>query len=239
MLLCAKEFQKVEESRLDLSKRVVVEYYSSLESVAQEESATLASARERAMFCNSFVEIKDFARQYGTGTTIPEAPVVGSIDGYLCQLSIGDDYAEADGESMAAGVGGLARPSDSPFSFSEDSRSENRTLKAKSPCLTLPTFDMSKHSSIKGVRRDSGGSVGSSDNSFSQSSAHWSGTSMANVKFRVQTLYAYDAQEPDEISFAADQFISVLSTEEDPWWQGQIEGTLFRGLFPSNYVQRF
>lgn len=239
MLLCAKEFQNVEESRLDLSKRVVVEYYSSLESVAQQESAALASARERAMFCNSFVEIKDFARQYGTGTTIPEAPVVGSIDGYLCQLSIGDDYAEADGESMAAGVGGLARPSDSPFSFSEDSRSENRTLKAKSPCPTLPTFDMSKHSSIKGVRRDSGGSVGSADNSFSQSSAHWSGTSMANVKFRVQTLYAYDAQEPDEISFAADRFISVLSTEEDPWWQGQIEGTLFRGLFPSNYVQRF
>lgn len=235
MLLCTKEFQKVEESRLDLSKRVIVEYYSSLESVAQEESATLASARERAMFCNSFVEIKDFARRYGTGTTIPEAPVVGSIDGYLGQLSIEGD----DEESIAAGVGGLARPSDSPFSFSEDSRSENRMLKAKSPCPTMPTFDMSKHSSIKGVRRDSGGSVGSSDNSFSQSSAHWSGISMANVKFRVQTLYAYEAQEPDEISFAADQFVSVLSTEEDPWWQGQIEGTLFRGLFPSNYVQRF
>lgn len=233
MLLCAREFQKTEETRLDISKRALVEYHAFIESAWQEEAFSSASARERALFCDRLIEMREFVRVYGTGTTIPQAPVYdGLLDESLDQLLLDDD---ADKRSRVAGVGGLARPVESPLSFSEDSRSDHLPRKSKSP-IPIATETLAGE-----LRRGSGASLGSSNNSFSQTSFQTSGltaTVTASVKFRVQTLYAYEAQETDELSFGADQFISVLSTEEDPWWHGQVEGTLSSGLFPSNYVQR-
>uniref|UniRef100_A0A8C8SYY1 Myosin IE n=1 Tax=Pelusios castaneus TaxID=367368 RepID=A0A8C8SYY1_9SAUR len=51
-----------------------------------------------------------------------------------------------------------------------------------------------------------------------------------------RALYAYDAQDTDELSFNAEDVIEI--TKEDPsgWWQGRLRGK--EGLFPGNYVEK-
>ncbi|XP_063001784.1 unconventional myosin-Ie-like [Elgaria multicarinata webbii] len=51
-----------------------------------------------------------------------------------------------------------------------------------------------------------------------------------------RALYAYDAQDTDELSFNADDFIEIIKEDPSGWWQGRIRGK--EGLFPGNYVQK-
>lgn len=54
---------------------------------------------------------------------------------------------------------------------------------------------------------------------------------------KVIALYAYKAQNDDELSFEKDDIISVLGRDEPDWWRGELNG--LSGLFPSNYVGPF
>ncbi|XP_018567623.1 intersectin-1 isoform X2 [Anoplophora glabripennis] len=51
---------------------------------------------------------------------------------------------------------------------------------------------------------------------------------------KVIALYPYAAGNPDELTFAKDDIISVTAREEEAWWRGELNGV--SGLFPSNYV---
>ncbi|PVD28103.1 hypothetical protein C0Q70_10685 [Pomacea canaliculata] len=51
---------------------------------------------------------------------------------------------------------------------------------------------------------------------------------------QVVALYAYAAQNEDELTFAKDAVITVISRDNDDWWHGEVDGQT--GLFPSNYV---
>ncbi|CAJ0916216.1 unnamed protein product, partial [Mesorhabditis belari] len=51
----------------------------------------------------------------------------------------------------------------------------------------------------------------------------------------VTALYAYDAQDTDELSFEIGQEIELVQKHDSGWWQGKV-GTQV-GLFPSNYVK--
>lgn len=50
----------------------------------------------------------------------------------------------------------------------------------------------------------------------------------------LRTLYAYEAQDTDELTFAKDQLIELVKKDESGWWQGRLGGRT--GLFPANYV---
>nr|XP_033779767.1 unconventional myosin-Ie-like isoform X4 [Geotrypetes seraphini] len=51
-----------------------------------------------------------------------------------------------------------------------------------------------------------------------------------------RALYAYDAQDTDELSFNANDIIEILREDTSGWWHGRIRGR--SGLFPGNYVER-
>ncbi|MBN3294063.1 MYO1E protein, partial [Polypterus senegalus] len=51
-----------------------------------------------------------------------------------------------------------------------------------------------------------------------------------------RTLYAYDAQDTDELSFNADDIIEIIREDPSGWWVGRIRGK--EGLFPGNYVEK-
>ncbi|XP_053133870.1 unconventional myosin-Ie-like isoform X2 [Hemicordylus capensis] len=51
-----------------------------------------------------------------------------------------------------------------------------------------------------------------------------------------RALYAYDAQDTDELSFNADDFIEIIKEDPSGWWQGRIRGK--EGVFPGNYVEK-
>nr|CAB3264157.1 unconventional myosin-If [Phallusia mammillata] len=53
---------------------------------------------------------------------------------------------------------------------------------------------------------------------------------------KCKALYAYDANDTDEISFNCNDIIEI--TKEDPsgWWMGRFNGR--EGLFPGNYVEK-
>ena len=51
----------------------------------------------------------------------------------------------------------------------------------------------------------------------------------------VKTVYAYNAQNPDEVSFPVGAIITQVETRDGGWWTGRYgERT---GLIPSNYVK--
>uniref|UniRef100_F6YFX4 Myosin IE, gene 2 n=1 Tax=Xenopus tropicalis TaxID=8364 RepID=F6YFX4_XENTR len=53
---------------------------------------------------------------------------------------------------------------------------------------------------------------------------------------RCRALYAYDAQDTDELSFNANDELEIVREDPSGWWQGRIRGR--EGLFPGNYVEK-
>ncbi|XP_061885821.1 myosin IEb [Entelurus aequoreus] len=51
-----------------------------------------------------------------------------------------------------------------------------------------------------------------------------------------RALFAYDAQDTDELSFNADDVIEILTEDPSGWWFGRLRGR--EGMFPGNYVER-
>ncbi|KAG7474179.1 unconventional myosin-Ie-like [Solea senegalensis] len=51
-----------------------------------------------------------------------------------------------------------------------------------------------------------------------------------------KALYAYDAQDTDELSFNADDVIDILTEDPSGWWFGRLRGR--EGMFPGNYVEK-
>ncbi|KAM8876245.1 unconventional myosin-Ie isoform 3-T3 [Synchiropus picturatus] len=51
-----------------------------------------------------------------------------------------------------------------------------------------------------------------------------------------KALYAYDAQDTDELSFNADDVIDIVKEDASGWWTGRLRGK--QGLFPNNYVTK-
>uniref|UniRef100_A0A8C9VVM4 Osteoclast-stimulating factor 1 n=1 Tax=Scleropages formosus TaxID=113540 RepID=A0A8C9VVM4_SCLFO len=51
-----------------------------------------------------------------------------------------------------------------------------------------------------------------------------------------KAMYAYDAQDTDELSFSANDIIKIIKEDASGWWMGELQGN--KGLFPSNYVNR-
>ncbi|TNN02035.1 hypothetical protein fugu_009522 [Takifugu bimaculatus] len=51
-----------------------------------------------------------------------------------------------------------------------------------------------------------------------------------------RALYAYDAQDTDELSFNADDVIEIHSEDPSGWWFGRLRGR--EGMFPGNYVEK-
>ncbi|KAJ8340477.1 hypothetical protein SKAU_G00351100 [Synaphobranchus kaupii] len=51
-----------------------------------------------------------------------------------------------------------------------------------------------------------------------------------------KALYAYDAQDTDELSFNADDVIEIIKEDVSGWWTGRLRGK--QGLFPNNYVSK-
>lgn len=50
----------------------------------------------------------------------------------------------------------------------------------------------------------------------------------------VRVLYDYEPQGDEELALIEGEVIPVISTEEDPWWEGEKKGKC--GMFPSNFV---
>ncbi|KAL6109895.1 uncharacterized protein ACO6RY_12938 [Pungitius sinensis] len=51
-----------------------------------------------------------------------------------------------------------------------------------------------------------------------------------------RALYAYDAQDTDELSFNANDVIEILTQDPSGWWFGRLRGR--EGMFPGNYVEK-
>ncbi|OWF39023.1 Unconventional myosin-Ie [Mizuhopecten yessoensis] len=49
-------------------------------------------------------------------------------------------------------------------------------------------------------------------------------------------LYAYDAQDVDELSFNEGDIIDLVKEEATGWWTGKLRGK--QGLFPANYIEK-
>ncbi|XP_056141830.1 myosin IEb [Lampris incognitus] len=51
-----------------------------------------------------------------------------------------------------------------------------------------------------------------------------------------RALYAYDAQDTDELSFNTDDVLEILTEDPSGWWFGRLRGK--EGMFPGNYVEK-
>jgi len=53
---------------------------------------------------------------------------------------------------------------------------------------------------------------------------------------KCKTLYNYEAQDTDELSFVQGEEIEIVKEDSSGWWVGRVRGK--DGLFPSNYVEK-
>ena len=52
---------------------------------------------------------------------------------------------------------------------------------------------------------------------------------------RARCTFDYAAENPDELTIKEGDIITVLSTKDQGWWEGEFNGK--RGVFPSNFVE--
>ena len=55
------------------------------------------------------------------------------------------------------------------------------------------------------------------------------------VEEQVEAMYAFQAEEENELTFKPGDIITVIEKIDDGWWFGHFDGK--KGLFPSNYVK--
>lgn len=53
---------------------------------------------------------------------------------------------------------------------------------------------------------------------------------------KCRTLYAYEAQDTDELSFSENEIIQIVKQDSSGWWTGKLRGK--EGLFPANYAEK-
>ncbi|XP_033123994.1 unconventional myosin-Ie-like [Anneissia japonica] len=53
---------------------------------------------------------------------------------------------------------------------------------------------------------------------------------------KCKALYAYDAQDTDELTFNTGDVFYILKEDDSGWWRGKLKGR--EGLFPSNYIEK-
>ncbi|PJF18331.1 hypothetical protein PSACC_01875 [Paramicrosporidium saccamoebae] len=211
MTTSAQEFQKLEETRLELTKNILIEYSVISHCHMQEQAVAYETLRDRAVQCDRVIELQEFIRRYGTGNVVPTTPAYSnfateSIEASLRKLSMRATQSprklyssDSDGLSAAGVSGGFLLGNSLRDSSGRSS---------------------SHFSDNSSVRRGSTASL-STNNSFSSKSSQ-----TTRILYRVKTLYAYQAQESDEISFKEDQILNVLSTSEDPWCRWPLIGKI-------------
>lgn len=62
------------------------------------------------------------------------------------------------------------------------------------------------------------------------------------MSFKVKSIYEYSSPHDDDLSFSADQIITVTQEEDADWYIGEYpdsDGTLRTGLFPKNFVEKY
>lgn len=52
---------------------------------------------------------------------------------------------------------------------------------------------------------------------------------------KARALYTYTASNPDELSFAEDEELSIIDTNEDEWWKAEQGGVVF--IVPAAYLE--
>jgi hypothetical protein len=61
------------------------------------------------------------------------------------------------------------------------------------------------------------------------------------VMYRVRALYDFKAETADDLDFTKGEIISVMSQVDDSWLAGEVvedDGTVRKGIFPANYVEK-
>ncbi|XP_050400125.1 unconventional myosin-Ie isoform X2 [Patella vulgata] len=53
---------------------------------------------------------------------------------------------------------------------------------------------------------------------------------------QAKCLFAYDAQDTDELSFNEGEIIDIVREDQSGWWVGKLRGR--EGLFPANYIEK-
>lgn len=55
---------------------------------------------------------------------------------------------------------------------------------------------------------------------------------------QVRALWDYSASESTDLSFSKGDIIEVIVETNADWWEGKVQGTSKKGLFPANHVER-
>lgn len=225
MRLSLSEFAKSEETRLVLTRHCLLEYGAISHLHMAEQATAYEHLRERAAQCDHKRELETFVARHGTGSAVPRMPAYAAssetLEESLRRLSIRSTLSP---RKLYTG----AEPVESILG--------RRPL---SPASSLVSNGDATIGTGKGGsgNRSSVSSLASTGSSLSFSRTSNSNFPLPTMSlFTARALYGYEAQQGDELSLREGELVKVLSTEEDPWWMGQIDGAI--GLFPSNYVER-
>lgn len=268
MTMSAREFQRIEEARLDVTKRVLLEYTVLGECHAQSQTVCHEWLRGVVVQCDHDLELLLFVQNHGTGTHIPAPPAYTS---FYSESTAQDTKSAKDAERSLShpSLSSLLSPaaqsphqryaSDSDASSSSNSSSSagvgsglfsSRPASSLERSQRVPSVPHDGHrmsvvssvaesqSSARGARHSE--ARGSVTSLSSGNSFSGSAKSLARKGlFQARALHTFQAQLGDEISLKAGQLVRVLYTDEAPWWYGSVdEPGGAKGFFPANYVER-
>jgi len=190
---------------------------------SRHESLCCRSERKSSLR-DSYFSSQHLENQYPSSVQSTNSPLVGSINSYMSSFS----------------------PSFSYLDINTSSNQDSQSIGSSSEFGVKRIQSMRSHTSLSSVSEMGMHLMHNNSNIPNTLNINYDPYDISIVKpvlFYVRVLFDYNSAIYEEISVRKDMIIPILETQEDGWWEGEIEEIgpngkrRRRGLLPSNFVE--
>jgi len=219
------DLQKLEEERIDKMKDWFLRVVAIQETIPPAVTSAAQSMRKASEFIDRVTDISNFISQTKSG--LPKPPEA-KYEPYVSESPM----LSRQGSRMTINpTQGSALQQQTRQNSTNSLTSSPGPVKASEPIqITSPA-----NAGVTPASSGGGAAVTSAPGGATSAATSAANSSPKITRTIVRALYNYDATEDNELSFKANDRITVIQKDDSGWWHGELNGQI--GIFPSNFVE--
>lgn len=210
------DLQKLEEERIDKMKDWFLRVVATQETIPPAVTSAAQSMRKASEAIDRATDISNFISQTKSG--LPKPPEA-KYEPYVSESPM----LSRQGSRMTINPsqGSALQQQTSRQNSTNSLTGSPAPVKASEPIVSSPPA--------------ASAAAASNPATAAAAAANAANSSPKVTRTIVRALYNYDATEDNELSFKANERITVIQKDDSGWWHGELNGQI--GIFPSNFVE--